>query len=174
MWQQTTAITAGASGLAGIGAVQLMDRAIDLSGHDHQTWYYRGARVPEHALGVLSGLALAVGAASYVDGSRPTGESQLGAGAALGAASIGVVAYRDARGAVVDPTPVAGRLHFALHDIAKNAVDRYHLIGLDPSLAPRRGLASLSLMGWLDRISQWQGHGHLIDRLADFVPVKRV
>jgi hypothetical protein len=156
----TTAIALGAIGIASATA---LDVAIDRSGHDHDSAAYRWGGVPTRVLAFGGGGVLAAGLGARLvpslAGASPmllrVGAGAIGAWAATFAVRIGV-------GMLFDPTGTGMR--FRPGDIAKNSVDRTHMMGVTSRPHERAAL------GW---ISEQQGHGSFDERLArgDFVAV---
>ena len=158
------ALTTGlALGALGVASATALDVAIDRSGHDHDSTAYRWGSVPTQVLGFGGGALVAAGlGAMLVPGLRaatPTllklGAGTLGAWAATFGVRIGI-------GMLFDP--MGSGMRFNPGDIAKNSIDRTHMMG-NTSRPHER-----AMLGW---ISERQGHGSYDERLArgDFVPV---
>lgn len=157
------AVTSGiALAAAGIASATALDVAIDRSGHDHDSFAYRHGSVPTMALGISGAGLLAAGlGARFVPAARGLSPTllKLGAGAIAGWGATFLV--RLGVGMLFDPS---GRgMHWNPGDIAKNSIDRTHMMSRDSHAHER----------WVfDRISQLQGHGTLDERFArgDFEP----
>ena len=158
-------------GVAGIGSVTVLDRIIDVTAHDHRTLAYRAGGVPTRALAygalALAGAGLLAGTNDRTEHLRsPLLKMAAGAGVAYGA----TMAWRLGWGLTVAPAQAGWRPGMAAHphvrvdDIAANAIDRTRMMGRDPNLAK-----------WpaFDLVSRMQGHGRLVDRADEFVPVLR-
>lgn len=160
------AVTSGAV-LAGIGiaSATALDVAIDRSGHDHDAAAYRYGSVPTY---LLAGGGAALGAAGLAALALPPTRAAAPTLLRLGAGAIGAWAatfgVRIAVGMLFDPTGTGMRWNPG--DIARNSVDRTHMMG-NVSRPHERYV--------LGRISELQGHGSYDERLArgDFVPVWR-
>lgn len=156
---------------AGVGSVAVLDRLIDVTAHDHTHWAYKAGGLPTRALfgaGVaLAGVGLLAGLDEDTKRYRGT---LLKVAAGAGVAYLATMAFRTSWGLTVAPAQVGWRAgmpaepHFRLGDIAGNAIDRTRMMGRDPDLA-RWPLFS--------RISELQGHGSLVERADEFVPVLR-
>lgn len=158
------ALTTGlALGTLGVASATALDVAIDRSGHDHDAPAYRWGSAPTYALGIGGGALVAAGlGALAIPGARvfaPTllklGAGTLGAWAATFAVRVGIGMAFDARGTGMRWNP---------DDLAKNSVDRTHMMG-NTSRPHERAM--------LGAISELQGHGSYEERLArgDFLPV---
>lgn len=156
----TTGIALGAAGIASATA---LDVAIDRSGHDHDAAAYRYGSLPTQVLfGAGAALTAAGLGARMLPATRGASSTLLRVGAgALGAwgATFGV---RIAVGMLFDPAGTGMRWNPG--DIAKNSVDRTHMMG--NTSRPHEKL----VLGWL---SERQGHGSYDERLAagEFEPV---
>jgi hypothetical protein len=148
---------------AGIGTASALDVAIDRSGHDHASAAYKAGSLPTYSLIIGGGALLAAGlGAMAIPGARAASPTllKLGAGA-LGAwaatfgvrLTIGMLFAPDGHG-----------MHFNPGDIAKNSVDRTHMMG-DVSRPHEHW--------FLDKVSQLQGHGSYDAREArgEFAPI---
>lgn len=168
--------TALGVGGAGIATVATLDRIIDVTSHDHRTAAYRLAMKPSAtAFRYMAGAAIAlagVGLLANVDPkTKPYADDLLKVGAGIGVGLAATIAFRLNWGLYMAPAhagwqPGTRALpHFRPGDLAANAVDRVHMMGRDPDLGSRT---------WklFDTISQWQGHGRLVER-TDFAPVLR-
>ena len=169
---------ATALGVGGIGlaSVATLDRIIDVTSHDHRSVAYKLAMKPSakaFKYAAAAGIAIAgVGLlAGFNDKTRPYRDDLLKVAAGIGVGLAVPIAFRLGWGATVAPAhagwqPGTKALpHFRFDDIAANAVDRVHMMGRDPDL----GSSTWKLF---DKISTFQGHGHLVDR-TDFAPVLR-
>jgi hypothetical protein len=147
---------------AGIASATALDVAIDRSGHDHDSWAYRHGSLPTMALAIGGGTALAAGLGAKLlpatRGASPTllklGAAALGAWGATFVVRLGV-------GMLFDP---AGRgMHWNPGDIAKNSIDRTHMMSRE-SHAHEHYI--------FDIVSRLQGHGSLDERTTrgDFQP----
>ncbi|MCB0878134.1 MAG: hypothetical protein KDC46_04050 [Thermoleophilia bacterium] len=158
-------------GVAGIGSCAVLDRIIDVTAHDHSTLAYRAGGVPTRAL-AFGALALAGAGllARTSDSTRDYSTPLLKMAAGAGAAYAATMAVRLGWGLTVAPAQAGWKPgmralpHMRLGDIAANAIDRTRMMGTDPDLAH-----------WpiFDLVSRVQGHGHLVDRASEFVPVLR-
>ncbi len=156
----TAGLTLGALGIASATA---LDVAIDRSGHDHESPAYKLGSLPTQVLGFGgAGLVAAGLGAMAVPGLRAFSPTllKLGAGALIGwgatfavRVGVGMLFHPDGRGMKWNPG-----------DIAKNSVDRTHMMG--NTSRPHEKLI-------LGKISELQGHGSYDTRLArgDFEPV---
>lgn len=158
----TTGLVLGALGVTSATA---LDVAIDRSGHDHDSPAYRAGRLPTYALGIGGAAITAVGlGALAIPGARAVAPTLLRIGAGTLGAWAGTFAVRLAVGMLFDPAGTGMR--FNPGDIAKNSVDRTHMMG-NRSRAHEQ---------WaMDKISRLQGHGGYDERLArgEFEPVWR-
>ncbi len=158
------ALTSGlALGTLGIASATALDVAIDRSGHDHDSVAYKLGRLPTYALGIGGAGIVAAGLGAKLlpatRGASPTLlKLGLGAVGAWGATylvrlSVGMLFDAHGRGMRWNPG-----------DIAKNSVDRTHMMG-NTSRAHEKIV--------LGHISELQGHGSYDERLArgDFEPV---
>lgn len=153
----------------GVSAVTMstsaaIDVAIDRTGHDHGTWVYRHANtVPKAAKWIGAGLVVAGLGAKLLPATQGASKPLMQAGAGtIGAwfatnwgSRLLMAAQFDARN---------GGMHWTVSDIAKNSLDRTHMMGRSPGRMER---------AFEDTISRLQGHGPLDERIArgDFVPV---
>ncbi|MCW2928578.1 MAG: hypothetical protein JWM86_2546 [Thermoleophilia bacterium] len=153
-----------AFGAVSIGASTAIDIAIDRNGHDHSAWVYTHANtVPKAVKAVGAGLVLAGLGAKLLPQTRPISNTIIkvgvGAIAAWGVTNwgwrLGMAAVLDARN---------GGLHWNPGDVAKNSLDRTHMMGREPQRAEKT---------FEDLMSRLQGHGPLDDRIArgDFIPM---
>jgi hypothetical protein len=150
-------------GTLGVASATALDVAIDRSGHDHESAAYRWGSVPTQALGFGGGALVAAGlGAMLVPGLRTASPTLLKLGAGTLGAWAATFGVRIAVGMLFDPTGKGMR--FNPGDIAKNSIDRTHMMG-NTSRPHER-----SMLGW---ISERQGHGSYDERLArgDFAPV---
>ena len=163
-------------GLAAIGVNAVLDRAIDVTSHDHRTVAYRIAMKPSrYASYAIAGGALALAGigllAGTSDQTRHLREPLLKVAGGIGAGMGAAVAVRLGWGLTIAPAQSGWRPgmqavpHLRLGDLAANSVDRVHMMGRRPDLT--RGI-------WqpFDWISRAQGHGPLAER-TDLVPVLR-
>jgi hypothetical protein len=153
-----------AVGAVTIGASTAIDVAIDRNGHDHDAWVYTHANtIPRAAKWAGAGLVAAGLGARLVPQARGVSNTllQVGAGA-IGAWAVTNWAWRLGMASLFDARD--GGLHFNPGDIAKNSLDRTHMMGREPGKYERL---------FEDTISRIQGHGSLDERIArgDFVPV---
>ena len=152
-----------ALGIAGIASATALDVAIDRAGHDHDSWAYRHGSLPTFALGIGGAGAVAAGlGARYVPALRGASPTLLKLGAAAIGAWGATFVVRLGVGMLFDP---AGRgMHWNPGDIAKNSIDRTHMMSRTSHAHER----------WIfDRVSRLQGHGPLDARMArgDFEPL---
>ena len=163
-------------GVGAIGVNAVLDRVIDVTGHDHRTLAYRLAMKPSRtASKVLAGGALALAGVGLLmgasDQTKSLREPMLKVAAGIGVGLGAAVAVRLGWGMLVAPAQAGWKPgmravpHLQLDDIAKNSVDRVRMMGRQPDLS--RGI-------WqpFDRISRAQGHGPLGER-TDLAPVLR-
>lgn len=156
----TTGIVLGAAGIASATA---LDVAIDRSGHDHDAWAYRHGSLPTQVLGIGgAGLVAAGLGAKLHPATRAMGPTLLRLGAGAIAAWGATFAVRLGVGMLFDP---AGRgMHWNPGDIAKNSIDRTHMMSRTSWPHER----------WVfDQVSRVQGHGPLDERMArgEFEPL---
>jgi hypothetical protein len=156
---------------AGIGSVAVLDRLIDVTAHNHHHIAYKLGGVPTRALffgaAALAGAGLVAG---LHDGTREHRSTLLKMAAGAGIAYGATMAFRGAWGLTVAPAQRGWKpgmpveVFFRPGDVAANAIDRTRMMGRDPNLAK-----------WplFDAVSRAQGHGPLVDRLDDFIPVLR-
>lgn len=147
--------TAGLISAAGIATTLVIDRAIDTTGHAHDTTPYRVGTWPTGGLTYATlGLgALAAGAwllPATRGAAKPLATAALATGIGL-AATWGV---RNLYGMTVSPSS----LNVEAGDIAKNSVDRTFMMDRD--------------LKWFERpvvdlVSRVQGHGPIDERIAD-------
>jgi hypothetical protein len=152
-----------ALGALGIASATALDVAIDRSGHDHDAAAYRWGSAPTMALGFGGAALVAAGlGAKLLPGTRGASSTLLELGAGAAAAWGATFVTRNVVGMLFDP--VGTGMRFAPGDIARNAVDRTHMMGRTSH--PHERL----VLGW---ISELQGHGSYDERLGrgEFVPV---
>lgn len=160
-----TTTTALALGALGITSATALDVAVDRSGHDHASPAYRVASAPTKLLGFGGAALVAAGlGALAIPGARAAAPTLLKLGAGSLAAWGATFAVRLGVGMLFDARE--GGMRFNPGDIAKNSIDRTHMMGAVSRPHERAAL------GW---ISQLQGHGSYDERVAagDFVPVWR-
>lgn len=158
----TTGIVLGAIGVASATA---LDVAIDRSGHDHDSPAYRAGSLPTFALAIGGAAITAAGVGALaVPGARAAAPTLLRVGAGTLGAWAATFGVRIGVGMLFDPA--GSGMRFNPGDIARNSVDRTHMMG-NVSRPHERFV--------LDRISRLQGHGSYDDRLArgEFEPVWR-
>lgn len=169
--------TALGVGGAGIASVAILDRIIDVTAHNHNSLAYSLAMKPSAkafkylAIGgaALAGVGLL--AKLHPDTKEHSG-TLMKIGAGIGVGLLATVAFRLNWGLYVAPAQkgwlpgMAAKPHFRFNDLAANAVDRVHMMGRDPVLTGRNWKV-------FNTISKLQGHGPLMERLDDFVPVLR-
>jgi hypothetical protein len=158
------AVTSGiALAAAGIASATALDVAIDRSGHDHDSVAYRHGSLPTYALAGAGGALLAAGlGAKLLPGTRAFSPTLLKLGAGAIGAWGATFVVRLGVGMLFDP---AGRgMHWNPGDIARNSIDRTHMMGRASHAHER------VIMSW---ISQLQGHGSYEQRLArgEFEPM---
>lgn len=153
-----------AFGAVTIGASTAIDIAIDRNGHDHDAWVYTHANtIPRAAKNIGAGLVVAGLGAKLLPQTRGISNTLLKVGAgAIGAWAVTNWGWRLGMASLMDARD--GGMHFNPGDIAKNSLDRTHMMGREPRTAERT---------FEDWISRAQGHGPLDERIArgDFVPV---
>jgi hypothetical protein len=157
--------TALALGALGITSATMLDVAIDRSGHDHESPAYRAGSLPTKALGFGGGALLAAGlGALAIPGARAAAPTLLKLGGGALAAWGATFAVRLGVGMLFDPS--GGGMRFNPGDVAKNSVDRTHMMGV--TSRPHEHAV-------LDWISRRQGHGSYDERAAagEFEPVWR-
>ena len=156
-----------ASGLAlgalGIASATALDVAIDRSGHDHDSAAYRAGSLPTQVLWKGgAGLVAAGLGAMVIPGLRSAspmllklGVGALGAWGATFAVRLGVGMLFDPQGRGMQWNP---------GDIARNSIDRTHMMGR--AMRPYERVL-------LGAASEAQGHGTYDERLArgDFEPI---
>jgi hypothetical protein len=148
----------------GASSTAALDVAIDRSGHDPNHPAFRYGRLPTRAL-FAGGTVLMAGAigAQLIPGARSAAAPFARLGAATLGAWLATESIRYATGMLFSPR---GRgVDFAPNDLARNAIDRIHMMGSTPRTHERVVLGI---------ISELQGHGSYEKRLAagDFMPPK--
>lgn len=150
---------------AGIASATALDVAIDRSRHDHESWAYRHGSLPTQVLGYGGGALLLAGlAAKLHPATRLASPALLALGGGAAAAWAATFGVRLGIGMLFDPEGTG--MHWNPGDIAKNSVDRTHMMGRT-SMPHERWL--------LGMISELQGHGSFEERLArgEFEPLWR-
>lgn len=148
---------------AGIGSATALDIGIDRARHDHDSTAYRHGSLPTH---LLFGGGVAVTAAGLLSKLHPATRGASSTLLRVGAGTMGAWAatfgVRIGIGMLFDPAGTG--MKWNPGDIAKNAVDRTHMMGV--TSRPHEKLT----LGW---ISELQGHGSYDERLAagEFEPV---
>lgn len=147
-----------------IGMSTAIDVEIDRNGHDHDSRAYQHANtVPRAAKYAGFGLLAAGVGASLLPATRSAAKPllQVGAGA-VGAWAVTNWGWRLGVAMLLDPRD--GGLHWNPSDIAKNSLDRTHMMGREPGRLEAR---------FEDAVSRAQGRGSLDERRArgDFIPV---
>lgn len=158
----TTGLVLGALGVASATA---LDIAIDRAGHDHDSAAYRYGSLPTQVLGFGGAAITAAGlGALALPGLRAAAPTMLRVGAGTLGAWAATFGVRIGVGMLFDPS--RGGMRFNPGDIARNSVDRTHMMG-NQSRPHERFV--------LDGISRLQGHGSYDERLArgEFEPVWR-
>jgi hypothetical protein len=155
-----------ACGAIAIGTSTAIDVVIDRNGHDHDSWAYRHANtMPRAFKNAGAGLVVAGLGAALLPATRQAAAPLLRVGAgAIAAWAVTNWCWRLGMASLLDARQ--GGLHFNPGDIAKNSLDRTHMMGREPGTAE----------AWFeDRVSRLQGHGSLDERRArgDFLPVWR-
>lgn len=160
------ALTTGALlAAAGIGTATALDVAIDRSRHDHDSLPYRLGSLPTQVLGFGGGaLVLAGLAANLHPATRLASSTLLRVGAGALGAWAATFTARLAVGMLFHPAGTG--MHWNPGDIARNSIDRTHMMGRTSMPHERAALGA---------ISQLQGHGSYEDRLArgEFEPLWR-
>ncbi|MCB0878528.1 MAG: hypothetical protein KDC46_06060 [Thermoleophilia bacterium] len=151
-------------GTLGVASATALDVAIDRSGHDHESTAYTAGSLPTQLLGFGGGALVAAGlGALAIPGLRSTaapvllklGAGTLGAWAATFGVRLGI-------GMLFDPSGTG--MKFNPGDIARNSIDRTHMMGRE-SMPHEQAI--------FNAISTLQGHGSYEERLArgEFAPV---
>jgi hypothetical protein len=152
-----------AFGAVTIGASTAIDVAIDRNGHDHDAWVYTHANtIPRAAKWTGAGLVAAGLGAKLLPQTRGVSNTLLQAGAgAIGAWAVTNWGWRLVMAMQFDARDRG--LHWNPGDLAKNSLDRTHMMGREPGKYERM---------FEDAISRIQGHGPLDERIArgDFIP----
>ncbi|MCW2925274.1 MAG: hypothetical protein JWM98_2678 [Thermoleophilia bacterium] len=155
--------TALVLGAAGIAAATALDVGVDRSRHVHDAPAYRYGKLPPTIL-EWGGAALlaAGGVARLIPATRGASPTLLRLGAGTLGAFAATLGVRLAIGMLFSPADTG--MHWNPGDIARNSVDRSHMMGRE--LYPQQKF-------FIDPVSRAQGHGSIDERAArgEFEPM---